>query len=258
MTNEQAKTVIVTGAASGIGTQAARRFAASGHQVVVADIATDRAEAVAAELPDALAVTVDVSDADSVQAMITTTVERFGGVDVLINNAMVCGRSSFLDAPPDELRRDFEVNLLGPFLCSQRVIPVMIDNGGGVIINISSVNGITHLGNEAYSAAKAGVLSLTRAIAMEFGDRGIRCNAVAPGTIRTEVWDHRVQNNPDILAETSQWYPLGRVGSTDDVCEALLFLASDRSSWITGATLPVDGGLLAGNLAMARAITAAD
>lgn len=252
------RVVIVTGAASGIGRRTAQRFAAEGARVAVADINADGASAVAADLPDAFAVTVDISEPDSVRSMITEVIDRHGRIDVMINNAMICGRSSFLDAPVDEVRRDFSVNILGPYLCCQQVIPTMIDNGGGVIVNLSSVNAITHLGNTAYSVAKAGVLQLTRSIAVEFGDRGIRCNAVVPGTVRTEVWDHRIANDPHALDDAAQWYPLGRVGEPDDVADACVFLASERAGWITGATLPVDGGLLAGNPVMARGITAGD
>ena len=252
------RVAIVTGAASGIGRRTAQRFTAEGARVVVADIDTDGASAVAADLPDAFAVRVDISEPDSVQSMITEVTDRHGRIDIMINNAMICGRSDFLDAEVDEIRRDFSVNILGPYLCCQQVIPVMIDNDGGVIINLSSVNGISHLGNTAYSVAKAGVLQLTRSLAVEFGDRGIRCNAVAPGTVRTEVWDHRLAHDPQALDDAAQWYPLGRVGEPEDVADACVFLASDRAQWITGATLPVDGGLLAGNLAMARGITAGD
>lgn len=250
--------VIVTGAASGIGRRTAERFAAEGARVVLADINGDGVRAAAASLPGSLAVEVDVADRDSVRSMVATTVDTFGGLDALVNNAMVCGRSTFLDAPEAEVRRDFDVNLLGPYFCCQEAIPAMISSGGGSITNLSSVNGLSHLGNTAYSMAKSGVLALTRSIALEYGDRGIRCNAVAPGSVRTEVWDHRLTNDPDALTKAAQWYPTGRIGSTDDIAAALLFLASDEATWITGVTLPVDGGLLAGNLAMARAITAGD
>lgn len=252
------RVAIVTGAASGIGRRTAQRFAAEGAAVAVADIDADGASAVAADLPDAFAVTVDISEPDSVRALATEVLDRHGRIDIMINNAMVCGRSGFLEADVDEVRRDFSVNILGPYLCCQQVIPAMINNGGGVIVNLSSVNGMTHLGNTAYSVAKAGVLQLTRSIAVEFGDRGIRCNAIAPGTVRTEVWDHRIAHDPHALEDAAQWYPLGRVGEPDDVADACVFLASDRAEWITGVTLPVDGGLLAGNLAMARGITSGD
>ncbi|HIT75776.1 MAG TPA: glucose 1-dehydrogenase [Candidatus Avipropionibacterium avicola] len=252
------RSVIVTGAASGIGRRAAQRFAEAGARVTLADINVDGVRDAAAELPGAIAVGVDIRDVESVRAMVAATTEAFGGIDVLVNNAMVCGRSRLLDAPVEELRNDFEVNLLGPFLCCQQVLPVMLEAERGVIINLSSVNGLAHLGNEAYSAAKAGVLALTRAIALDYGDRGIRCNAVAPGTVRTEVWGHRLANDPDALERAAQFYPTGRIGEPDDIADALLFLASDAASWISGITLPVDGGLLAGNLAMARGITEAD
>lgn len=225
---------------------------------MLADINADGVRAAAASLPGAVAVTVDVADRDSVAAMVATAVTEFGGLDTLINNAMVCGRSTFIEAPVEEVRRDFEVNLMGPYFCCQEAIPAMINSGGGSITNLSSVNGLGHLGNTAYSMAKAGVLALTRSVAQEYGEQHIRCNAVAPGSVRTEVWDHRLANDPDALTKAAQWYPTGRIGTTDDIASALLFLSSDAASWITGVTLPVDGGLMAGNLAMARAITAGD
>jgi NAD(P)-dependent dehydrogenase (short-subunit alcohol dehydrogenase family) len=130
----------------------------------------------------------------------------------------------------------------------------MIANGGGVILNMSSVNGISYFGNEAYSAAKAGMISLTKSIAIQFGADGIRCNAVAPGTIETEAWDARKLVDPDVIDKAGKLYPLGRVGQTADVANALLFLASDASSWTTGIVLPVEGGILAGNMALASTI----
>lgn len=205
-----------------------------------------------------MAVAVDVADHDSVVAMVDTAVEAHGKIDIVINGAMRTGRSTFLKATVAEFRDEFEVNLLGSFLVCQSAIPVMIAGGGGVIINISSVNGITHLGNEAYSAAKAGLIALTRGVACEFGEHGIRCCGVAPGTVRTEVWAHREANDPGVLDRAASWYPLGRIGDPEDIAAALMFLASDQASWISGVTLPVDGGLLAGNLAMSRAITAGD
>lgn len=118
-------------------------------------------------------------------------------------------------------------------------------------MNVASVNGLLHLGNEAYSAAKAGLLQLTRSTAVRYGPHGIRANAVAPGTVRTPVWSERVRNDPEIFAHLARWYPLQRVGEAEDVARAVLFLASAEASWITGATLPVDGGLTAGNLPLA-------
>ncbi|HEX2243270.1 MAG TPA: SDR family oxidoreductase, partial [Gammaproteobacteria bacterium] len=127
-------------------------------------------------------------------------------------------------------------------------------NRSGVILNISTVNALAYYGNEAYSAAKAGVLSLTRSLAVRYGPFGVRANAIAPGTLRTSAWKERRQRDPDVFERLAKWYPLGRVGEPEDVAGAALFLASDEAAWISGAMLPVDGGLTVGNLQMAREI----
>jgi meso-butanediol dehydrogenase / (S,S)-butanediol dehydrogenase / diacetyl reductase len=134
------------------------------------------------------------------------------------------------------------------------VLADMTENRSGVILNIASVNALTYFGNEAYSAAKAGVLSLTRSLAVRYGPFGVRVNAIAPGTLRTPAWEQRRQKNPEVLERVARWYPMGRVGEPEDVAGAALFLASDEAAWISGAVLPVDGGLTAGNLQMAQEI----
>ena len=247
-------TVVVTGSGSGIGAETAWRFAAEGANIVIADIDLSAAERVAASIGGSLAIEVDVTSRDSLRAAVGAAIERFGGIDVLVNNAASCSETPFLDITPDEVRHDLAVSLMGPFFASQEVIPGMIARGGGVIVNLSSVNGLSHFGNEAYSAAKAGLVSLTRSIAVQFGGNGIRCNAVAPGTVATEYWEHRKERDPLVFEKAAQWYPLGRIGRPGDVAESVMFLASDAASWITGIVLPVEGGLLSGNLALARAI----
>lgn len=248
------KTVVVTGAGRGIGAETARRFAAEGAAVVVADLDLASAQAVADSLPDGTAVHADVSSRDSVRSVVAQVAEDRGGVDVWINNAASCSETSFLELTPEEVQRDIAVTLMGPFFASQEVIPGMIERGGGVILNISSVNASAYFGNEAYSAAKAGLESLTRSVAVRFGPQGIRCIAVAPGSVATEYWEHRRALDPLVFEKVSQWYPLGRVGRPVDVAESLLFLASDAASWITGVVLPVEGGVMAGNIAMTRDI----
>jgi NAD(P)-dependent dehydrogenase (short-subunit alcohol dehydrogenase family) len=248
------KTVLVTGAASGIGAETVRRFATEGANVVIADINMPLAERVAGSIKGALAIEADVTNRDAIRNMVTATTEHFGGVDVLINNALSCSETPFLEITPAEVERDFAVGILAPFYAAQDVIPGMIERGGGVILNVASVNAISFYGNEAYSAAKAGVLSLTKSIAIQYGGKGIRCNAVAPGTVATEQWEPRKALDPQVFEKAAKWYPMGRVGQPGDIAESLMFLASDAASWITGVVLPVEGGLLAGNLAMARSI----
>jgi len=251
------KTVAVTGAGNGIGAETVRRFAAEGANVIVTDIDMPAAERVAASIKGSLAVEVDVTSRQALRSMVSVATERFGGIDILVNNAMSCSDTSFLDITAEEVERDFAVDVIGPFFACQEVIPGMIKRGGGVILNVSSANGLSYLGNESYSAAKAGLQSLTTSVAVLFGANGIRCNAVAPGTVATEVWEHRKKLDPLVFEKAARWYPLGRVGLPIDVVEALMFLASDAAAWITGIVLPVDGGLLAGNLAMAREIVPA-
>jgi NAD(P)-dependent dehydrogenase (short-subunit alcohol dehydrogenase family) len=248
------RVTIVTGGGSGLGRVLAHRFAAEGAAVVVADVAGERADAVADEISDAggksLAKTTDVTDASDVRAMIETAREAFGPVDVLVNNAAKATDADFLSLGEETWDEDVTVTLKGPFLCSQTVIADMVKNGSGVIINISSVNALGYYGNEAYSAAKAGLLNLTRSLAVRYGPSGIRVNAIAPGTLRTPAWEQRTEEDPDVFERVARWYPLGRVGKPEDVVGAALFLASDEAAWITGAVLPVDGGLTAGNMQM--------
>lgn len=254
MENFQGKTVVITGSGGGIGAQTARRFGGEGATVVVADINGPAAREVASSIPGALALEVDVSSKDSLRMLRETVTERFGGVDILINNAMTVSETPFLDVTAEEVQRDLAVNLLGPFFACQEVLPGMIERGGGVILNVASVNGIAFYGNEAYSAAKAGLISLTKSIAVQFGEHGIRCNAVAPGTVATKPWEERYRLDPLVFEKAARWYPLGRIGRPDDIAESLMFLASEAASWITGIVLPVEGGLLAGNLEMTRSI----
>ncbi|MEP6843183.1 MAG: glucose 1-dehydrogenase [Pseudolysinimonas sp.] len=248
------KTVVVTGGGRGIGAETVRSFSASGANLVVADIDLATAQAVADSLPRALAVETDVTSRASLRAMVDEATARFGGVDVLINNAASCSDIPFLEITEDVVRRDVEVSMLGPFFASQEVIPGMIARGGGVILNVSSVNALAYFGCEAYSAAKAGLTSLTKSIAIQFGKDGIRCNAIAPGSVATEAWDLRKAADPLVFEKAAQWYPLGRIGTATDIANALMFLASDSAAWITGVVLPVDGGVMTGNVEMVRAI----
>jgi len=250
--------VLITGAGSGIGAVTAARFAAEGARVVVADIDGEAAQRVADGIDGARAVTVDVSDRSRVVAVVAAIEAIEGRLDVLINNAMTCSETPLLELTEAELERDIAVGLTAAFHTVQAVLPGMIARQGGVILNMTSVNGIGYYGNEAYSAAKAGLFSLTRSIAVRYGEHGIRCNGVAAGTIATPAWAHRVQARPDVLTTVAKWYPLGRVGTPADIADAMLFLASAQASWITGTTLTVDGGLTAGNRLMTDEIVIPD
>jgi NAD(P)-dependent dehydrogenase (short-subunit alcohol dehydrogenase family) len=250
------RVVVVTGGGSGIGRVMAQRFAAEGAKVAVVDWMGDSAEAVAAEISGSIAVKADVSSRVDVESMVGRVASELGPVDILVNNAAIADGDDVLQMNEETWERDVAVVLKSVYLCSKAVLPSMIERRGGVIVNIASVNGLSALGNEAYSAAKAGVINLTQGIAVRYGAHGIRCNAIAPGTIRTPVWTERVARDPKVFERLVKWYPLGRVGEPDDVANAAMFLASDEASWITGTVLCVDGGLLAGNFRMTRELLA--
>src|SRR5216684_2732439 len=250
------RVVVVTGGGSGIGRVMAQRFAAEGAKVAVVDWMGDSAEAVAAEISGSIAVKADVSSRLNVESMVGRVASELGPVDVLVNNAAIADGDDVLQMDEETWERDVAVVLKSVYLCSKAVLPSMIERGTGVIVNIASVNGLSALGNEAYSAAKAGVINLTQGIAVRYGAHGIRCNAIAPGTIRTPIWQARIDRDPVVFQRLVKWYPLGRVGEPDDIADATLFLASEQASWITGAVLPVDGGLLAGNYRMTRELLA--
>jgi len=245
---------IVTGSGSGIGQAIAARLAEEGASICVADVDLPSAEVTASKLRDlgrtALARQVDVTDRAGVVDAVAWTKEELGPVDVLVNNAAACNDIPLLELTEQEWDRDVDVTLKGSFFCAQAVLPHMVARGTGSIVNLGSVNGFHYLGNDAYSAAKAGLISLTRSLAVTYGRYGIRTNMVAPGTIRTAAWDDRLARNPAVLDEIAKWYPLGRVGSVDDVAAAVAFLVSPDASWISGTVLTVDGGLLAGNAPM--------
>ncbi len=247
------RVVVVTGSGSGIGRVMAQKFAAEGAKVAVIDWKGDKAEEVAAEIGGtAHAFRADVSKGAEVKTMLKEVASRLGPVDVLVNNAAIADGDDILKIDEPTWERDVSVVLKSVFLCSQAVLPSMIERRGGVIVNITSVNGLSALGNEAYSAAKAGVINLTQGIAVRYGHHGIRCNAIAPGTIRTPIWQERIDRDPVVFERLVKWYPLGRVGEPEDIANAAMFLASDDAGWITGTVLTVDGGLLAGNYRMTR------
>jgi NAD(P)-dependent dehydrogenase (short-subunit alcohol dehydrogenase family) len=254
------RVVLVTGGGSGIGRVMAKRFAAEGAAVVVVDIVGEKAEEVVREIVEAggkaIAVHADVSVAADVAAMRSAAEDAFERVDVLVNNAAVEGGDDILRIDEEMWDRDLRICLKSAFLCSKEMLPGMIARRSGVIVNIASVNAMAFFANESYSAAKAGMLSLTRSIAVRYGRDGIRCVAIAPGTIQTPIWRERQQKAADVFERLTKWYPLGRVGEPEDVASTALFLASDEASWITGTVVRVDGGLLAGNAQMARELVA--
>ena len=243
---------LVTGAGRGIGAAIARRLSAEGARVLVTDRDGELAGHVADTIEGATSTACDVADDAAVVAAVAHAVERFGRLDVLVNNAASCGLDAprFEDEPDHTWERDLDVTLTGAFRCSRAAVAHLAASGRGAIVNIGSVNGEQDFGNHAYAAAKAGLASLTRTLAGSIARRGVRVNMVVPGTIRTPNWDGR-EDELDALARI---YPLGRVGEPDDIAAAVAFLASSDAAWITGTTVRVDGGLLAVNTAFRQTL----
>jgi NAD(P)-dependent dehydrogenase (short-subunit alcohol dehydrogenase family) len=253
---------LITGGGSGIGRAIALLFAQEGGQVVVADLRDERAQETAEQIQraggTALAIAADVAQRNAVNQMVQRARERFGRVDVLVNNAAIAVGDDILTIDEHVWQQNLDVVLKSVFLCSKAVLPGMIERQQGAIVNIASVNGLTGLGEEAYGAAKAGVINLTQNMAVKYGQYRVRANVICPGTIHTPIWASRLAQDPTLFDRLAAWYPLGRVGQPTDVANAALFLASDDAAWITGAVLNVDGGLMAGNYRMGQALELKD
>lgn len=238
------KTVLITGAARGIGAAAAESFAEAGYQVVINYLhSAEKAEALAAHWPGrALAVQADVANPAQVDAMFAVAEKTFGGVDVLVCNAGIAAQKLFTDVTDEEWRRMLDVHLSGAFYCCRRALPHMIHQKWGRILTVSSMWGQVGGSCEvAYSAAKAGLIGLTKALAKEEGPSGVTVNCVAPGVIDTDMMASFSAEDKAALAEET---PLGALGTPKQVADALVFLAGDGAGYITGQVLGVNGGLV--------------
>lgn len=251
------KTVAITGAAGGIGQCLCRYFGKAGANI----IAIDHSEAVL-ELPEAfaedgaslVAAVVDLTDAEAVKQAFA----GLGDIHVLVNNAGGSRNPILQGTDPTRWDDEIALNLNSAFACAHAVLPQMVARQGGAIVNVGSVNGLMAFGDPAYSAAKAGLISMTRSIAQEYGRWGIRANIVLPGTVRTPLWDARKSKDPNVLKTLERWYPLGRIVEPEEVAQVIGFLASDLASAVSGAAVPVDCGLMSGNIVFARELTLED
>lgn len=244
----QGRVALITGAGSGLGLATARVFAREGARIIINDIRLEAAEAAARSLGDGhIAIGGDVSDEASVNAMVAEAVSRCGKIDILVNNAGV--PDSFtptVDQPLAHWQRLIDIHLTGTYLVSKTVAPGMIERGSGVILNLNSIAGVLGLPvRTAYSAAKAGIGMLTRVLGCEWGPHGIRVNAVAPGYMMTPLTEKLIAEGKIDEKRIRRRTPMGKMGTAEDIAEAMLFLASDRAKFITAVTLPVDGGYCA-------------
>ncbi|MFD1711374.1 SDR family oxidoreductase [Ottowia sp. GY511] len=241
------RVVVVTGAAQGIGEACARRFAQEGAQVVLCDVADAPGQALAGELK-ARYIHCDVGNKAQVDALVAQVMADFGRIDVLVNNAGIFRAADFLDVTEADFDAVLRVNLKGSFLMGQAVAREMVKAGRGSIVNMSSVNSVLAIPNIAsYNVTKGGINQLTRAMALALADRGVRVNAVGPGTIATELAAKAVLTSDEAKHKIMMRTPLKRLGEPSEIADVVAFLASDASSYITGEIIMVDGGRMALN-----------
>ncbi|MEK5406711.1 glucose 1-dehydrogenase [Paenibacillus sp. FSL W8-0439] len=248
------KTVIVTGGGTGIGKTTAQRFFEEGANVVIngrrADVLTKTALEIDPSGKKVIAVAGDISLPETSKTLVQTAVETFGGVDILVNNTGKFNPTPFLDHTEDDLQSYLDTIVKGTFYPSQAVIPEMKKRGGGAIVNTGSmwaISAVEATPSSAYSAAMAGRHALTKNLAVEFAGDHIRVNAVAPAVVETPIYNTFMSEEEvaEVLPSFNAFHPIGRNGTTNDVAEAILFLASDSASWITGVVMPLDGGVTA-------------
>ncbi len=249
------KSVLITGGGTGIGKAAARRFFAAGANVILngrrADVVAAAAKEIDPSGKNVVVVAGDIANPETARRMVRTAVERFGGVDILINNAGIFKPTPFLDHSEADLNSYLDVILKGTFFAAQAAIPEMKKRGQGAIVNVGSMWATQAIGatpSAAYSAAKAGVHALTHNLALEFAADNIRVNTVAPAVVETPVYNTFLSQEQvdDLLPSFNAFHPLGRNGQADDVVDAIVYLAGPTAAWVTGVVLPVDGGVMAG------------
>jgi NAD(P)-dependent dehydrogenase (short-subunit alcohol dehydrogenase family) len=251
--NLNGKVALITGAGSGIGAATAKRFIADGAKVFMTDIRQEALEKTAGSLPSGSFVTYagDVTILKDVEHMVETTLSIGGKINILVNSAGIDPSGSAVDVDMGLWQRIHEVNLTGPYLTMRAAIPHMIKSGGGSIVNISSLSGLRYIaGRAAYSSSKGGLISLSQAIAVEYGPVYIRCNVICPGAIRTPMFENNIRPLAQTLGKDLNWVfekftsfsPLRRIGSPEEIASICSFLASEDSSLLTGGVLIADGG----------------
>lgn len=247
----QGKVALITGAGSGIGRATAVLFGHEGARLVLMDLHEAAAEEAAASLraagAQAVAVSGDVSESEDAKAAVGAAIQTFGRLDILHNNAAIDLRHRLHETDEEAWERSIDVNLKGTFLLCRAALPQMMEQGGGSIVNCSSLSGIIGVRRNApYSASKGGVIAMTRQMAVDYARYNIRANCYCPGSVGTEMFERLIQKFPDPEAtrkKAIEAIPLGRVATPEEIARTVLFLASDESSFVTGATLVVDGGL---------------
>jgi NAD(P)-dependent dehydrogenase (short-subunit alcohol dehydrogenase family) len=243
------KVVVITGSASGIGREAALLFSDEGAKLCIADVVQEQGEQTASECRDAFFQKVDVSDPKSVEDMYRATVGRYGGIDVLYNNAgiMPAEDASILDTDANAWQRVQDVNTKGVYLCCKYGIPHLLDRGGGSVINVASFVALMGAATSqiSYTASKGAVLAMSRELSVEFARRGVRVNALCPGPVETPLLMRLFDETPGALERRLVHLPMGRLAQAREIAYGALFLASDESSYVNGATFLVDGGLTA-------------
>ena len=243
------KVVVITGSASGIGREAALLFSDEGARICVADVTEEDGRRTADECRDAFFCETDVTSQESVQETYRATAERYGGIDVLYNNAgiMPSDDASILDTDPDAWQRVQNVNTKGVYLCCKYGIPSLLERGGGSVVNVASFVALMGAATSqiSYTASKGAVLAMSRELAVEFARRGVRVNALCPGPVETPLLAHLFANDPGAFERRRVHLPMGRLAQAREIAYGALFLASDESSYVNGATFLVDGGITA-------------
>jgi NAD(P)-dependent dehydrogenase (short-subunit alcohol dehydrogenase family) len=256
------KVVVITGSGRGIGKEMAISAAAHGARLALVEVIKENLDSTVKEIAatgaEVRGYHTDLGNEAQVIENFKLIEKDFGKIDCLVNNAMVHEAEDLAKTSLESWNRSLQITLTGSFLTIRAVLPGMMQRKAGNIINIGTVNAKTMVGSDSYSVAKAGLHALTRTVAVRYGGDGIRCNTVVPGTIATDAWQARVDRNPKVFEDLKPWYPLGRVGKPKDISEAVLFLLSDKSEWMSGSEMVVDGGLLAGLAPMYKIVEGSD